>query len=397
MSNVGKELYLEANNGKTQMWKADINPVPTPEGFVEIIATFGFTDGKKQTKSTYVKSGKNKGKKNETTITEQAVLKCNQMYDDKIKNKAMVFDIDDWVKPKRPSLASSYGKRKKYVKNVKQWLIDKKLDGNRTYRFSDGSYQSKSGDVVTPITHIENELKLLASSFDVLDVDIDGEFYKHGLDLQQITGIVNTEKEEDRNKKTDVKLEYHIFDIFINNDPLANALDRYTLLKSVFELANEKYNFKYLVLNEKELIDNDDSIIEAKAKEFISQGYEGAILRDASAPYYHSKNPSDRNDAMLKVKFMLDDEFLILDIIENENELGTPKFIIQLPNNLTNEVVMSGKKDDNKIYLTDCKKYIGKYLKVQYQAYTKYGRLEFPVGLEIRVGVLTETGFDPKF
>lgn len=50
-----------------------------------------------------------------------------------------------------------------------------------------------------------------------------------------------------------------------------------------------------------------------------------------------------------------------------------------------------------KKYLTDKNLYIGKYLKVQFQAWTKYGKLEFPVGLEVRVGKMTEFGFDGKF
>ena len=115
---LGKELYLVAENGKIQMWKAEVLTEKTKEGWGEIVATYGFTDGKLQTKSTFVKTGKNLGKKNETTIEQQTVLKCEQMYADKIKSKAMVFDINDWVRPMRPSLAMAYEKRKKHLQTL---------------------------------------------------------------------------------------------------------------------------------------------------------------------------------------------------------------------------------------------------------------------------------------
>ena len=391
---AGRELYLEANNGKIQMWKAEIKEGLTEEGYVVITATYGMTDGKKQTKDTFVKSGKNVGKKNETTIDEQAILKLEQMYADKIKNKSMVFDMNDWVRPKRPSLAIAYHKRKKHLKHVKYWLADEKLDGNRAYEFANGKIQSKSGDETTPIKHIAkntDELRKIAKEKNLPEIDLDGEYYLHGLPLQDITGISNTKKDEDR--RTDVLLEYHIFDCFVPSEPLMSALDRYNLLLKLFE----DVELEFLVLRRKQIIKNNEKDI----KEFTSKceklGYEGSILRDPDAPYNHSKNPSDRNDSMIKDKNMKDDEFLIVDIIENENEVGIPKFIIQLPNGETNEVVMKGKKEDTKKFLVDKHLYIGKYLKVQYQAYTKYGKLEFPVGLEVREGVMTEHGFDGRF
>lgn len=390
-TNANRELYLEASNGKIQMWKADVLTEKTKEGYVEILATYGFTNGKKSSKSTFIKAGKNIGKKNETTIESQAVLKLDQMYADKIKTKAMVFDMKDWVKPQRPSLAISYDKRKKYLQHVKYWLADEKLDGNRAYEFVDGSIQSKSGDVITPLSHIKAELDQLKAELGDDVVDFDGEYYLHGLDLQDITGIVNTEN--DSKRRTDVLLEYHIFGCFDPKRPDLSAEDRYEHLLKIFE----GRTFKYLVLRKKIKLENDEAKIRVYVTECEKAGYEGAILLDPVEPYKHSKNPADRNDSMIKVKNMVDEEFLILDIIENENEVGVPKFIIELPDGQTNEVVMKGKKDDAKQYLINRDKYLGQYLKVQYQTYTKYGKLEFPVGLEIRVGKMTEHGFDGKF
>lgn len=388
---LGKELYLVAENGKIQMWKAEVLTEKTKEGWGEIVATYGFTDGKLQTKSTFVKTGKNLGKKNETTIEQQTELKCEQMYADKIKSKAMVFDINDWVRPMRPSLAMAYEKRKKHLKHVDYWLADEKLDGNRAYEFNDRTWQSKSGDVITPLSHIKESIDLLRADNPDVVFDLDGENYLHGLDLQTITGICNTEDDDKRDKS--ILLEYHIFGIFFPNEPNLSAEERQNRLLAMFE----GKEYPYLVLRKKIKLKNDEKLIYEYVKKCEDDGYEGAILLDPKAPYHHSKNTSDRNDSMIKAKNMLDQEFLIVDIVENENEVGIPKFIIELPDFTTNEVVMKGKKDDAKKYLTDKNLYIGKYLKVQFQAWTKYGKLEFPVGLEVRVGKMTEFGFDGKF
>ena len=391
-----RELYALAKNKKTQMWKAVILPALTSEGWAVIEATFGFTDGAKQTKETYVKSGKNIGKKNETTLIEQSYIKLEQMYQDRIKKNSMVWDISEWVTPLRPQLASPYHKRKKHLSHVKAWLIDRKLDGNRAYTYADSSVQSKSGEPITPIKHLyeEHQKTFALGHHKYGEIHIDGEYYIHGVPLEDITSIIRKEKDEERS--TDLLLEYHVYDCFFPEHPNLNALQRYEALQELFA---DNVNIHYHKLSEKEIVKNDENEIRKIAKKFVAEGYEGAMLRDVDGVYMHSKNISDRNDVLLKYKFMEDDEFFIVDIIENEQELGLPKFIIDLRNGNTCEVVMSGKKDNAKKYWLERDKYIKKaWIKVQYQSWTKYNKLSFPVGLEIREGSVDKDGkFDPKY
>ena len=386
MSNAGKEIYQVASTGKIQMWKAEILNERTDKGYVQILATYGYTDGKKQTKVTEVKSGKNTGKKNETSIEEQAVIKLEQMYADKIKKKAMVYDVKDWVKPERPMLAQPYQKRKKAVAHVKKWLIGPKLDGNRSYHKEPFSVMSKSGNVTTPVSYISRELNTLIEPFQY-EIHIDGEFYKHGVDLTVISGIVNTEDESKR--RTDVTIEYHIYDCFIPSKPDMRAEDRRNLLEELFANAESEF----LVLNPSEEVANDEDLIREIVRRHELAGYEGSILRDPDGTYQHSKNSADRNDVMLKYKNMKEDDFPIIDITENEDQPGTPKFHVQLPTGEVNAAVLKGDKDEARKFLENREHYIqgNHWLQTQFQNYTVYGKLEFAVGLQVREGKIVDS------
>lgn len=392
---AGRELYALAKNNKVQMWKAEVLEEQTKEGWYIVRATYGFTDGAKQTKDTTVKKGTNIGKVNEKTVFEQAYIKLDQLYQDRIKKKSMVWDIKDWVAPKRPQLADTFQKRKKYLSHVKEWLIDRKLDGNRAYTYVDGSVQSKSGEPITPIKHIYDEhiVTFGKGHHKYGEIHVDGEYYIHGIPLEDITSIIRKEKDEDRS--TDLLLEYHVYDCFFPDHPKLSAKKRYQALQEIFA----DHDFTYHKLSEKEIIPNNEEEIIKITNRYVAEGYEGSILRDVDGEYMHSKNISDRNDVMLKYKFMEDDEFFILDIIENEQEPGLPKFIIDLRNGNTCEVVMSGKKELAKTYLENKEMYIQKaWIKVQYQSWTKYNKLSYPVGLEIREGKLDSNGnFDPTY
>lgn len=393
---ANNEIYSVAKTGKISMWKAEVLPESTEEGWCVVRATFGFTDGAKQTKDTLVKTGKNIGKKNATTVREQACVKLVQMYQDKIKKNSMVFDIKDWVKPSRPMLASTWKKRAKHLTKVRGWLIDRKLNGVRSYTYQDGSIQSKSGEPLTPFAHIFNEHKnSFALDTEFGPIHIDGEMYLHGMPLEDINSLVSKEKDEDRS--TDILLEYHIYNCFFPEHPEMSAEKRYKVLVELFAKYKDVLNF--IKISEKEWIDNDVDLIDAKSRSYLTEKYEGGMLLDVDGPYTHSQKISDRNDYLIKYKFMEDDEFFILDIIENEQEPGVPKFIIDLRNGNNCEVVLCGEKDEAKKYWTNRELYIKlAWITVQYQEWTKYGRLSFPVGQSIREGNVDEDGnFVPKY
>jgi len=71
-------LYKQTNTGKIQQWQVKV--------FGNMVtSTFGQVDGKLQETTDVVKSGKNLGKVNETSMEEQALLKAQQLFDKKLK------------------------------------------------------------------------------------------------------------------------------------------------------------------------------------------------------------------------------------------------------------------------------------------------------------------------
>ena len=170
----------------------------------------------------------------------------------------MVWDISEWVTPLRPQLASPYHKRKKHLSHVKAWLIDRKLDGNRAYTYADSSVQSKSGEPITPIKHLyeEHQKTFALGHHKYGEIHIDGEYYIHGVPLEDITSIIRKEKDEERS--TDLLLEYHVYDCFFPEHPNLNALQRYEALQELFA---DNVNIHYHKLSEKEIVKNDENEI----------------------------------------------------------------------------------------------------------------------------------------
>jgi len=72
-------LYSQNSNGSTQEWTISV------VGNV-IHKVYGKTSGKMQTTQETIASGKNVGRKNETTAAEQAVFEAQSMWEKKLKN-----------------------------------------------------------------------------------------------------------------------------------------------------------------------------------------------------------------------------------------------------------------------------------------------------------------------
>ena len=65
-------LYSVSKTGKILVWQAMLSPDLNDDGHLEITITSGQQEGKKVNKVRLVKSGKNIGRANETTIQRQA-------------------------------------------------------------------------------------------------------------------------------------------------------------------------------------------------------------------------------------------------------------------------------------------------------------------------------------
>ena len=108
-------------------------------------------------------------------------------------------------------------------------------------------------------------------------------------------------------------------------------------------------------------------------------------------PYEFGK----RSKNLLKYKEFFTEEFEIIDIVDSEQEPGQPRFTCKLDKDSNVTCRMKGSKEVNKQYLENKDNYIGKYLTIQYQAKTETGSIQFPVGIEIRLGTVKNGKFEP--
>jgi len=172
-----------------------------------------------------------------------------------------------------------------YIARSPVWIVQPKLNGDRCRAIvGHGQCQlisSQGNDRNFAVPHIVRELSEVFTSN---IVEFDGELYKHGMRHQDIRSIVSrtTERHPDYEQ-----IEYHIFDV-INDD----SQDKRLLLRE--SLLNG--GWKHIVCVSSYVGRSTNEISERLA-EFVSDGYEGIILRHPYAPYVRKRTAS-----LLKIK-----------------------------------------------------------------------------------------------
>jgi len=251
-------------------------------------------------------SEKNIGKKNATTIEEQALAEAKALW---TKRKSLGYweDINDCDKKVffEPMLAKDFLKEK-----IKYPLgSSKKLDGIRAISHINGVF-SRNGKEIISAPHINEALKPLFEKYP--DLVLDGELYaeKDTCDFNTIVSCVRKTKPNlidlDLSKQY---IKYYVYDIpnFDGNDYV--YMERINILRSIINDIPE------LVLVGYEIVNNKEELQE-KLAQYIFEGYEGQMLRVLDSLY-----ESKRSKGLLKHKEFFDEEF----IIENINE-GIGKF-----------------------------------------------------------------------
>lgn len=206
------------------------------------------------------------------------------------------------------------------IEKVKCWAVSKKIDGVRcSFYWKDGEVKSASrgGGDYDPSTYQLREHPLLRSILSTHpDWVLDGELYKHGKSLQQISGAARMEK----TAAGCDWLEYYVYDIMV---PELSFSERYILLNELAELINQEEFNPEKEWSEEDLRiqvvphifvlgDNKKDQIMELHNQYVAEGWEGCVARDASKPYKYG----GRGQEMVKFKMYQDAEFEITGISE---------------------------------------------------------------------------------
>lgn len=197
----------------------------------------------------------------------------------------------------------------------KVWLGSRKINGTRCLMYWDGENiqtASRGGEHYNAATSHLREHPALREIFQCNPTLIlDGELYKHGKSLQQISGAARMEK----NAYDCDWLEYWVYDCIHLDELDKKAADRLAWLESLANTYNIGFN-PYKRWEEGELqlqfvpqvevsgLDNMKKLHD----EYVSEGFEGLVIRDPSKPY----KPNGRTNDMIKIKQYIDETFKVV-------------------------------------------------------------------------------------
>lgn len=386
-------LFKKTSTGAIQFWDIEVIELETclcppphvlaPEvptrGLVGVIITrFGQvgTTSPQETRDV-VASGKNPGKKNETTPFQQAEAEAKAKWE-KQKKKGYVESKEAAEKDELdalieggivPMLAHKFAEQGHKIKYPA--YVQPKLDGIRCIAIlKDGkcTLWSRTRKPITGVPHIQREIE---SNF-TEDLVLDGELYNHDLKAN-FEKIVSMVRQEEPAKGHEI-VQYHVYDM-VNEDFFAKrSNDLFNLLSDTSK------TLQYLRYVPTSPVKCDEDVTEAfeKAK---AAGFEGAMLRNAISNYVNK-----RSYDLQKVKEFDDAEFPIVGVEEGRGKLaGHAIFVCRTGSGKEFLAKMRGETSKLKEFFDNRTLWNGKLLTVQYQGLTgKEGVPRFPVGVAIR-------------
>lgn len=197
-----------------------------------------------------------------------------------------------------------------------------------SFYYKDGEILSASrggGNYDYSTDHIRKNEKLLKFFKSHPTYILDGELYKHGKSLQQISGAARLEK----NAVDCDWLEYYVYDIMI---PGMKFSDRLEILKQLQKELNLGFdpNIEWkegelqMQLVPQEKVSGYENIMKLH-DQYVSKGWEGVVCRNPDKEYGFGKRTND----MLKFKSYRDDCFKVIGIEEGLRGVEDMVFVLE--------------------------------------------------------------------
>ena len=202
------------------------------------------------------------------------------------------------------------------IDKVKYWFASRKIDGVRCSFYWNGKKiltASRGGGTYEYSTqHITQNPKFIEFFKKHPDYILDGELYKHGKQLQEISGAARLEK----NAVDCDWLEYYIYDIMIPDVPFSDRLYKLDEIQEAPELGfepNKEWDDKDLKFQMVPQVEVSGwASIKKLHDQYVAEGFEGIVVRNPDKPYGFGKRTND----MIKVKEYQDAEFEITGLSE---------------------------------------------------------------------------------
>ncbi len=398
-------LYKINSNNKLYCWTIEI--VPSGNGY-EIITRNGEKDGKMVSHSTLIEKGKAS-----RTVLEQATLEANAKFKNK-KEKELYTEDPSVLSSSIEDTKKSGGKKSVSNKMVRPMLAQEfdfskyeKAGSSRSFKIAFPAFVQRKYDGIRCLAYMKDNKVILESrtgepfeKFDLLRTQIetlfskmsaemrdgfywDGELYTNDIPFNEISGLVRMTvkhaKPADIEKSN--KIHYYIYDCININNLEMNCKERYVFMDNYFK-GFSKGNPKgtEMIHRVETEIAEDPADVKSKHDTYVTQGYEGIMIRDMSGAYEVDK----RSKYLQKYKEFNENEFKIVGFHEENG--GLVIWDVILPNGKTCACAPNASDAQRKEMFKNGDKYIGKMLTVYYFGEDADGRLRFPRGKAIREG-----------
>ena len=251
------------------------------------------------------------------------------------------------------------------------WIVQPKLNGERCRMLvKDGRclLLSSSEEIISSVSHINKEGLLFPPG------EYDGELYVHGWTFSEIHSVVSREVSIHPQSG---EMQLWLFDIVDEKGPECSQLYRLQRLNNILTINHSKM---YYIRQVPKVVIHTLEELYSTYDKFISQGYEGFIIRDIVAHYIRR-----RSAAMMKFKPKATDSYLIRGVYEAISENGHPKELVGGFNCIDSEgtkfSVGAGKltHDERRrlwqLWLDDPKWFFTKQLEIEYQTMSDKARV----------------------
>jgi DNA ligase-1 len=338
-------LYKKDTKGKIrtlEMWTEDN----------ELVQLTGLLDGAK-VEARSVCTGKNAGKKNETTGAMQAIKELKSKVTKKLR-EGYFESLEDakTISVEKPMLAHEYEKHKKKIKGG-MW-VQPKLDGQRAKGKAGSTYElySRNNKKIETMHHIT---KALAG----LQLVLDGELYAHGVSFQDNMKLIKKYRPGESEKVC-----WHVYDIQMD----APYSDRQHLLLTWYERQSEEVQ-KVVKLVPSYICENEEELKERHIQ-FLKEGYEGTMVRHGNKPY----KVNGRCDQLLKYKDFIDITATLVDVIPEERRPEFGKAVCKAINEDGKEIeflaAFKASHAERTEYLANKDNYIGQTCEIRFFEWT---------------------------
>lgn len=348
-----------------------------------IVTRWGQVGGTIQVTRDEIKTGKNIGRSNATTPTQQAELEAQSQWEKKLK-KGYVQNLVDAREGKTdaiieggifPMLAHRYDEQGH--KLTFPCFGQPKLDGHRCVAVVDEKGRctlwSRTRKPITSMAHIVQAIESLGIHSTIFD----GELYNHEYRnrFEELTSFIRA---TDFRPGAEV-VQYHIYD-------MPSAWDFWQRINFLLSLPITSQNKFFsdrpdiIRIVETRMASDEDELI-AMFNQFLEQGYEGAMARNANGHYLNK-----RSYDLLKIKEFIDEEFQVIGVEEGRGKLvGHAIFVCKTKSDIEFRAKLKGKQEELKQYFEHPELAVGRQLTVKHQGYTnKNGVPRFPVAMRFR-------------